>query len=90
MTGFLMIILAAAGLVVAFEIGRLVHVHEEAGRCVSCAGTGRLRSGARCSPCVGTGRAATDRGRRRSAMGDATAPSGNSPLPGLGLEELSQ
>ena len=39
MTGFLMIILAAAGLVVAFEIGRLVHVHEEAGRCVSCAGT---------------------------------------------------
>jgi RecJ-like exonuclease len=57
MTGFLMIIFSAAGLVVAFEIGRLVHVHEEAGRCVSCAGTGRLRGGARCSPCGGTGRA---------------------------------
>jgi len=57
MTGFLMIIFAAAGLVAAFEIGRLVHVHETTGRCVSCAGTGRLRGGARCSPCGGTGRA---------------------------------
>lgn len=39
MTGFLMIILAAAGLVMAFEIGRLVYVAEKDGRCIVCDGT---------------------------------------------------
>jgi RecJ-like exonuclease len=58
MTGFLMIIYAAAALVAAVEIGRLVHAQERAGRCDSCAGTGRLPGSARCLPCAGTGRAA--------------------------------
>ena len=53
-----MIIFATAALVAAFEIGRLVHAQEKAGRCDSCAGTGRLPGSARCLPCAGTGRAA--------------------------------
>jgi len=55
--GFLLVILSAAGLVMAVEVGRMVYQHEKAGRCGVCDGTARLPYGSKCDRCYGTGRA---------------------------------